>query len=72
MTTRSTSERPAPLQDTCDRCQARAYVRAVLPRGGELLFCAHHARRYADALRQADAALEDEAGVLAALNQSVN
>lgn len=28
--------------DRCDRCGAQAYVRVVLPGGGELLFCAHH------------------------------
>jgi hypothetical protein len=30
--------------DRCDRCGARAYLRVVLPGGGELLFCAHHLR----------------------------
>jgi len=45
--------------DRCDRCGAQAYVRAVLA-GGELLFCAHHARKYADALRQAAAEIHDE------------
>lgn len=28
--------------DRCDRCGAQAYVRVVLPGGGDLLFCAHH------------------------------
>lgn len=30
--------------DRCDQgaCNAAAGVRAVLPKGGELLFCAHH------------------------------
>jgi len=35
--------------DRCDRCGAPAYVRAELPGGGELLFCAHHGRKHADA-----------------------
>ena len=34
----------------CDRCGARAKVRAVLPSGGELTFCAHHGRRHWSAL----------------------
>jgi hypothetical protein len=37
-------------QDRCDRCGAQALVRAVLPGGGELLFCGHHGRMHADAL----------------------
>ena len=32
--------------DRCDRCGAAAKVRAVLPSGGELLFCGHHARAH--------------------------
>jgi hypothetical protein len=39
---------PTPLSaaDRCDRCGARAYLRAVLPSGSALLFCAHHAREH--------------------------
>ena len=36
--------------DRCDRCGARAYVRARLSSGGELLFCAHHGREHIPAL----------------------
>lgn len=36
--------------DRCDRCGAQAYVKYVLTAGGELMFCAHHARAHADAL----------------------
>ncbi len=36
--------------DRCDRCGARAYLRVVLPGGGELLFCAHHGRQHLPAL----------------------
>ncbi len=36
--------------DRCDRCAARATTRAVLLRGGELVFCDHHLRRYRPAL----------------------
>lgn len=40
------------LADRCDRCGAAAKVRAVLPSGGELLFCGHHGRAHADKLRE--------------------
>jgi hypothetical protein len=50
---------PAPLTrlDRCDRCGAAAKLRAVLPSGGELLFCGHHARRHGPQLAEMDAAL---------------
>ena len=38
--------------DRCDRCGAAAKVRAVLPSGGELLFCGHHAKTHGDKLRE--------------------
>ncbi|NLE79532.1 MAG: hypothetical protein GX610_08090 [Rhodococcus sp.] len=41
--------------DRCDRCGAGARVRAVLPTGGELLFCNHHANEHADRLREMNA-----------------
>ena len=44
--------------ERCDRCGARAKVRAVLANGGELLFCGHHARAHEDSLRQAAVALQ--------------
>jgi hypothetical protein len=50
--------------DRCDRCGARAYLRVVLPGGGELLFCAHHGRAHESALRAADAEILDESEVL--------
>jgi len=37
--------------DRCDRCNAQAYVRVVLPGGTDLLFCGHHWNRHEDALR---------------------
>lgn len=52
--------------DRCDRCGARAYLRVVLPGGGELLFCAHHGRAHETALRAADAEILDETEALAA------
>jgi hypothetical protein len=37
--------------DRCDRCGAQAYVKVRLEAGGELMFCAHHARAHGDALK---------------------
>jgi hypothetical protein len=39
-------------RDRCDRCNAAAQVRALLPGGGELLFCGHHSRVHAQRLRE--------------------
>ena len=44
--------------DRCDRCGAAAQVRAVLPSGGELLFCGHHAREHSTKLRELAAELQ--------------
>ncbi len=46
--------------DRCDRCGAQAYLRVELVSGGELLFCAHHAREHEDKLRQVAASIQDE------------
>ncbi len=51
--------------DRCDRCGAQAYVRVELTSGGELLFCAHHAREHAEKLRAIAASIHDETGQLA-------
>ena len=51
--------------DRCDRCGAQAYVRVELTSGGELLFCAHHAREHADELQRVAASIQDETGQLA-------
>jgi hypothetical protein len=51
--------------DRCDRCGAQAYVRATLPSGSDLLFCAHHWRDNSDALRAAAAEIQDELDRLA-------
>jgi hypothetical protein len=40
-------------------------VRVELNSGGELLFCAHHARAHLDALQPVAAAIHDETGRLA-------
>ena len=52
----------APLNaaDRCDRCGAQAYLRVELVSGGELLFCAHHAREHGDRLREVAASIHDE------------
>lgn len=42
------------VADRCDRCGAQAYVRVMLGEGLELLFCAHHGRKYDDKLRGLD------------------
>jgi hypothetical protein len=67
----------APVDDTapvlnhstrCDRCGARAYVVVILrrshrlPRGGELLACAHHWREWKQHIKPA--ALIDETASL--------
>ena len=44
--------------DRCDRCGAQAFVRAVLTTG-DLLFCAHHGRKYNEALLATALAVED-------------
>lgn len=53
---------PSPLTavDRCDRCGAQAYLRVQLRGGGELLFCAHHAREHGDKLREVAEHVQDE------------
>jgi hypothetical protein len=46
--------------DRCDRCGAQAYLRVELQTGGELLFCAHHAREHGERLRVVAANVHDE------------
>ena len=50
--------------DRCDRCGAQAYLKVELLSGGELLFCAHHAREHGDKLREIAASVHDESGKL--------
>jgi hypothetical protein len=59
---------PLNAVDRCDRCGAQAYVRATLLNGGELLFCGHHAKEYADKLKQVSTSIQDETERLANLN----
>ena len=51
--------------DRCDRCGAQAYVRALLPNGLELLFCAHHSRQHSSALTKIAVGIHDETDRLA-------
>ena len=46
--------------DRCDRCGAQAYLRVELQSGGELLFCAHHAREHGEKLKEIAATVVDE------------
>lgn len=58
----TTLTRPAlTASDRCDRCGAAAMVRAVLPAGGELLFCGHHARQHETKLKELEATIEQQA-----------
>jgi hypothetical protein len=46
--------------DRCDRCGAQAYVRVELLNGGQLLFCAHHAREHEAKLKEIAIMIHDE------------
>ena len=65
--TTATAPSAAPLTavDRCDRCGAQAYLRVQLKSGGELLFCAHHAREHSEKLREVAEHVQDETGKLA-------
>ena len=56
--------KPLSALDLCDRCGAQAYLRVVLPGGGELLFCAHHGRQHGEALARIATEIQDETGRL--------
>ena len=60
MTTAVAPSTPLSAVDRCDRCGAQAYLRVELTAGGELLFCAHHAREHGDKLREIAAHVQDE------------
>ena len=59
---------PLNAVDRCDRCGAQAYVRATLLNGGELLFCGHHGKEYAEKLKTVTRSIQDETGRIASLN----
>jgi hypothetical protein len=50
--TPTTSPAPPSAGDRCDRCRAQAKIRVVLPGGGDLVFCSHHAREYETTIRE--------------------
>jgi len=58
--------------DRCDRCGARAYVRARLSSGGELLFCAHHGREHLPKLQDLATDIQDETDLLTPTPVGVN
>lgn len=60
MSTALAPSMPLTAADRCDRCGAQAYVRVTLGSGGELLFCAHHARKYEEGLRKVASDIQDE------------
>jgi hypothetical protein len=66
VTTAVAPSNPLTAVDRCDRCGAQAYLRVELTAGGELLFCAHHAREHGDKLREIAAHVHDETHKLAA------
>lgn len=37
-------------EDRCDRCSAAGKLRVVIAGGGDLVFCGHHANKYAEDL----------------------
>lgn len=65
MTTAVAPSAPLTALDRCDRCGAQAYLRVELQTGGELMFCAHHAREHGDKLKEIAANLVDETHKLA-------
>lgn len=61
----TTTAEPAALEyrltagDRCDSCGAQAYIAAEV-NGSELLFCAHHGRKYEEKLRSIATSWHDE------------
>ena len=68
--TRPSTDTSLSVADRCDRCGARAYVRASLPSGGQLLFCGHHGNVHRPALVVAGADLHDETAALTQARES--
>ncbi|AZZ39553.1 MULTISPECIES: DUF7455 domain-containing protein [Acidipropionibacterium] len=64
MGTTMIEDRALTAADRCDRCGAQAYFRVTLHNGGELLFCAHHAKAHQDKLKQVALSIHDETGRL--------
>lgn len=64
--TTTTAVTPVSPADRCDRCGARATIRAVLPGGGDLVFCTHHGRQHAAKLKSVAVEISDDTGALEA------
>jgi hypothetical protein len=61
----ATATRELTTLDRCDRCGAQAYIRATLAStGGQLFFCAHHARDVEATLRPSTSEWLDESSSL--------
>ncbi|OFT43221.1 hypothetical protein HMPREF3160_03560 [Arthrobacter sp. HMSC06H05] len=60
----ATATRELTTADRCDNCGAQAYIRATLASGGQLLFCAHHARAVEESLRPQTSEWLDESDQL--------
>ncbi|WOF24513.1 hypothetical protein N8K70_07570 [Microbacterium betulae] len=65
MTATTTTEAPVSYRlsaaDRCDTCGAQAYIAAEV-KGSQLLYCAHHGRKYEEKLRAiADSWLDETA-----------
>ena len=56
----ATQSRTLTVADRCDRCGAQAYVHVVLPGGGDLMFCRHHAQAYSAKLSEVATEIRDE------------
>lgn len=56
------AQRELTAEDRCDRCSARAMVRATLV-SGELYFCGHHARETGYTLVQKSVQIYDPEGL---------
>ena len=50
--------------DRCDRCSAKALVRATLTACGELYFCRHHFLEHEAAIRSMCVVIHDETNIL--------
>ncbi len=68
MTTMTVATEATPYRltaaDRCDSCGAQAYIAAEV-NGSELLFCAHHGRKYEAKLREIATSWHDETARLA-------
>ena len=52
----------AELTERCDRCGAAGKLRATFVAGGELIFCGHHANRFASTIRESAREIVVESG----------